>query len=76
MAFVPPIIINFVLMVMSPIVYRLAKYVVASHVRKPGTKLHERMKDREDFYERVDMRVHQYLASEPVDAPQVKAARP
>lgn len=66
MAVVPPIIINFVLMVLSPVVYRLAKCVILTS-RKPGTKLHERMKQRRAFYESVDSRVQQYLSSHHVD---------
>lgn len=66
MAVVPPIIINFVLMVISPVVYRLAKYVILNS-RKPGTTLHERMKERRAFYESVDSRVQRYLASQLVD---------
>lgn len=69
MAFVPAVIINFVLMVISPGVYRLAKWVIHSCVRKPGTKLHERMKERGAFYDRVESRVQQYLASQLVDEP-------
>jgi hypothetical protein len=69
MAFVPPIIINFVLMVMSPVVYRLAKYVVANTSRKSGTQLNDRVKERAAFYDRVDSRVQEYLASKTINKP-------
>jgi hypothetical protein len=67
MAFVPPVIINFVLMVISPVVYRLAKYVVSNTSRKEGTLLNDRIKKRASFYNRIDSRVQEYLASKPLN---------
>jgi hypothetical protein len=63
MRVVPPAIINFVLKVISPVVYRLAKYVIKTCVRKPGTKLHQRMKERSAFYDKVGAKVSSFLAA-------------
>ena len=53
------------LQVVSPLVYRLAKYVILSNVRQPGTKLHARVQKRREFYDRVHARMLGWLQAQP-----------
>ena len=68
---IPAAIIKFVLTVLSPVVYRLAKHVIHAYVRKPGSALHTRMQQRRHFYGDVEAKVQTLLATkeQPVDTP-------
>jgi hypothetical protein len=57
--------------VASPLVYRLAKYVTLSNVRRPGSPLHSRVHQRREFYGRVHARVLSFLQSQPPTEPLV-----
>lgn len=61
---IPAAIIKFVLTVLSPVVYRLAKHVIHAYVRKPGSALHSRMQERGHFYKDVEAKVQQCLSSQ------------
>lgn len=62
---VPAAIIKFILTVLSPVVYRLAKHVIHAYVRKPGSALHTRMQERSRFYTDVHAKVQKFLSSCP-----------
>lgn len=61
---IPAAIIKFVLTVLSPVVYRLAKHVIHAYVRKPGSALHARMHERQHFYKDVEAKVQACLSTQ------------
>ena len=50
---------------MSPLVYKLAKYVIVSNVHRPGAPLHQRVQQRPELYGRVRAELAEYLERHP-----------
>lgn len=59
-----PLTVRFSLQVASPLVYRLAKHVVATNVKQPGAQLYKRVQQRQ-LYDDVHAKVAAYLDLQP-----------
>ena len=55
--------------VLSPLVYRLAKYVIVSNMSAPGTALYKRRASRAAFYDHVHAKVMAWLEEQPRGEP-------
>jgi hypothetical protein len=51
--------------VLSPLVYRLAKYVIVSNVRRPGAPLHARVQQNAAFYDQAHRDFSAHLHARP-----------